>query len=127
VGAVVVAAGGAVLATGFSRELPGNTHAEEVALSRCAPGAAAGATVFTSMEPCGRRLSGKEPCVARLIAARVARVVLAVHEPPHFVEACNGVAALRAAGIAVTVLRSERCRQAALAPNAHVGRQQQQA
>jgi pyrimidine deaminase RibD-like protein len=120
VGALVVAPGGEVLATGFSRELPGNTHAEEVALSRCAEGAAAGATVYTSMEPCGRRLSGKEPCVARLVAARVARVVLAVHEPPTFVEDCNGVAALRAAGIAVTVLRSERCREAALAPNAHV-------
>jgi tRNA (adenine-N(1)-)-methyltransferase non-catalytic subunit len=123
VGALVVAPGGEVLASGFSRELPGNTHAEEVALGRCAPGAAAGATVYTSMEPCGRRLSGKEPCVARLVAARVARVVLAVHEPPHFVEDCNGVAALRAAGIVVTVLSSEACRAAALAPNAHVGKQ----
>jgi pyrimidine deaminase RibD-like protein len=106
VGAVLVGAGGAgVLATGFSREVPGNTHAEEVALLKLREAgrnaAAAGATLYCSMEPCSRRLSGKRPCAALLVEAGVARVVVAISEPPTFVADCSGLADLRAAGVQV--------------------------
>ncbi len=134
VGALVVAADGAtVLAGGFSRELPGNTHAEEVALARAlataaaaagdAGGAAAlrGATLYTSMEPCSERLSGKAPCVQRILDAGVARVVLAIREPPHLVAACEGIAQLRAAGVEVVTADSDECAELARAANAHIG------
>ena len=133
VGALVVAADGAtVLAGGFSRELPGNTHAEEVALARAlaAAGPAAdggatllrGATLYTSMEPCSERLSGKAPCVQRIVDAGIRRVVLAIREPPHFV-ACSGVAQLRAAGVEVVCADgAAECAALALQANAHIGR-----
>ena len=47
--------------TGFSREEPGNTHAEQVALARAPPGAARGGTLYSTMEPCAHRLSGEDP------------------------------------------------------------------
>ena len=101
VGAVVVGKNGAVLATGYSRELPGNTHAEECALAKLAPGQAVGSTMYSTMEPCSRRLSGAPPCAGRIIEAGVARVVIAIFEPPRFVANCEGVMILRAAGVQV--------------------------
>ena len=128
VGALVVAADGAtVLAGGFSRELPGNTHAEEVALARAAAAGddararLRGATLYTSMEPCSERLSGKAPCVRRILDAGIARVVLAIREPPHFVAACAGVAQLRAAGVEVVAADSDECAELARRANAHIG------
>ncbi|HVT67559.1 MAG TPA: dCMP deaminase, partial [Trebonia sp.] len=57
VGAVVVAADGTELARGFSRE-GGDpvVHAEEAALAKLAPGdpRLAGATVYSTLEPCSR-------------------------------------------------------------------------
>ena len=95
VGAVLERAG-TVLATGYSRELPGNTHAEEVCLMKATDVAAAdtraleGCVMYTTMEPCSRRLSGKRPCACRLVEAGVRRVVVAVKEPPTFVDDCTG-------------------------------------
>lgn len=133
VGALIVAADGAtVLATGFSRELPGNTHAEEVALAKLRGGgggsggddkplpALRGATLYSSMEPCSVRLSGKAPCAQRIIAAGVGRVVMAIAEPPHFVT-CTGVSTLRAAGIEVVVAGDAECEALARQANAHIG------
>jgi pyrimidine deaminase RibD-like protein len=55
VGALVVAASGQVIATGYSRETGSKDHAEEVALRR-ATGAGitdpAAATLYSSLEPC---------------------------------------------------------------------------
>ncbi|WFD36737.1 hypothetical protein MCUN1_003624 [Malassezia cuniculi] len=74
------------LTTGFSREFPGNTHAEECAIEKLArycvrtPGGQGGAAIdmarsrapirlllYTTMEPCSERLSGNKPCVARIL------------------------------------------------------------
>lgn len=73
----------AVLSTGYTLELPGNTHAEECALAKCAiqhriPEAElhtvltqeVNATLYTTLEPCGKRLSGGVPCVHRIISTR---------------------------------------------------------
>ncbi|KAJ1024713.1 hypothetical protein NDA16_002753 [Ustilago loliicola] len=67
-----------ILATGFSRELPGNTHAEQCALDKLAsefqPQQSSDKSVplldldlYTTMEPCSERLSGNLPCVQRIL------------------------------------------------------------
>jgi tRNA (adenine-N(1)-)-methyltransferase non-catalytic subunit len=121
VGAVLVAPDGAVRATGFSRELPGNTHAEEVCLAKAGEGGARGCTIFTTMEPCSTRLSGKAACADTLQAAGVVRVVLSVPEPPHFVADCTGAAQLRRAGLVVDTVDDAECRARALGCNRHIG------
>jgi pyrimidine deaminase RibD-like protein len=105
-----------VLATGFSRELPGNTHAEQVALMKV-KFQAKGATVYTTMEPCSKRTSGNTPCVQSCLHAQVSRVVVGVMEPKNFV-LCEGVQLLRDAGVQVDLLNGleEEC----LAPNKHI-------
>jgi len=116
VGAVLVCVGGAHF-TGFSRERPGNVHAEEVALAKAAEAGvdAAGGCVATTMEPCSLRLSGARPCADRLIEARVARVVIGIAEPSLFVARCEGAVRLAAAGIDVAHCASAGLRERALA------------
>jgi 5-amino-6-(5-phosphoribosylamino)uracil reductase len=102
VGAIVVDGAGRCIARGYSRELDPHVHAEEAALRKAeALGMKVeGATLYSSMEPCSVRLSGRTPCVERIIRAGVARVVYAQREPPVFVR-CQGDSALRNAGIDV--------------------------
>lgn len=106
VGAVIVGADGRVLAEGFSRETDAHDHAEEAALAKLPAGdpRLRGATVYSSLEPCGRRASRPVPCARLLIAAGVPRVVVAWHEPDLFVTDCQGTALLEAAGIEVVEL-----------------------
>src|SRR5437867_2983690 len=84
VGAVVVDGADRLLATGYSLELGPGWHAEEVALSKAAEAGLdlRGGTMFTSLEPCSVRLSGKRPCTEHLLAAGIRRVVFALAEPP---------------------------------------------
>jgi pyrimidine deaminase RibD-like protein len=108
VGAVIVdpsdGGGGQVLSTGYSRELPGNTHAEACALDKLAPelrerlGRCA---MYTTMEPCSVRLSGNTPCVQRILDAGIRRVYVGTEEPPDFV-VCEGTRLLRERGVEVT-------------------------
>jgi pyrimidine deaminase RibD-like protein len=80
VGAVVVK-DGKVLSTAHRGEVPGN-HAEFTALERNLPDVAvAGATVYTTLEPCTTRNPPKIPCADRLIERRVARVVIGILDP----------------------------------------------
>lgn len=102
-----------VLATGYSRELPGNTHAEENALtklfsqykSKSHPESLSklvGLDMYATMEPCSERLSGNKPCTDRILEAGrlIGRVILGVREPDKFVK-CVGVEKLQESGIAV--------------------------
>lgn len=54
----------------------GRPHAEEAALAT-ARGAALGATAYLTLEPCGERSAGGLSCSELLIAAGVARVLVA--------------------------------------------------
>jgi diaminohydroxyphosphoribosylaminopyrimidine deaminase/5-amino-6-(5-phosphoribosylamino)uracil reductase len=93
----VIAQRGRVVGEGW-HERAGEAHAEIAAL-RAAGGQAAGATVYLTLEPCCHQ-GRTPPCVDALVAARVARVVIATGDPNPLVNG-KGVAALRAAGIAV--------------------------
>ena len=121
VGAILVGADGAVIATGFSREQDPHDHAEEVALARAASAGAAvrlaGATLYSSLEPCAARASRPRTCAELTIAAGLRRVVIAWLEPPVFVEG-GGAGLLRAAGI--TVIEIPGLAPAARAVNAHL-------
>jgi 5-amino-6-(5-phosphoribosylamino)uracil reductase len=102
VGAVIVAADGTLLASGFSRETDPYDHAEEVALAKVPPGDSRlpMATLYSSLEPCGVRSSRPCPCSQLIIAAGLRRVVYAWREPP-LLAAGGGGRQLRAAGAIV--------------------------
>ncbi|MFM7205977.1 MAG: bifunctional diaminohydroxyphosphoribosylaminopyrimidine deaminase/5-amino-6-(5-phosphoribosylamino)uracil reductase RibD [Planctomycetaceae bacterium] len=96
VGAVVVA-DGVIVGEGWHERF-GGPHAEVAALL-AAGDRARGATLVVTLEPCCHH--GKTPpCTAAIQAAGITRVVIAAGDPYHEV-AGRGVAALRAAGIAV--------------------------
>ena len=99
VGAVVVSADGIVVGQGAHR-VAGGPHAEVVALDAAGP-LARGATLYCTLEPCCH--AGRTgPCVDRVVAAGIARVVAALEDPNPRV-AGGGFAFLRARGVAVEV------------------------
>lgn len=103
VGAVVVR-DGTVVGEGYHHRC-GEAHAEVEAL-RQAGECARGATMYVSLEPCAHH-GRTPPCVDRLIASGIRRVVIPALDPDENVHG-RGVAALRAAGIGVDVGCSER-------------------
>ncbi len=98
VGAVVVR-DGEVAGRGF-HTWAGLRHAEVIALDE-AGGRALGATVYLNLEPCSHQ-GRTPPCVDALIAARVARVVVAMEDPNPLVRG-SGLQRLRDAGVEVEV------------------------
>lgn len=96
VGCVLVS-NGAMVGSGWHQRA-GEAHAEVHAL-REAGEAARGCTAYVTLEPCSHH-GRTPPCTDALIAAGVARVVVAVSDPNPQVSG-SGIAKLRAAGIAV--------------------------
>ncbi len=95
----VVAAGGEIVGEGYHRQA-GAPHAEIEALQR-AGARARGATLYLTLEPCNH-VGRTPPCVPAIVAAGIARVVVAVADPNPFV-AGRGAGALLAAGVMVDV------------------------
>ena len=77
---------------------PGGNHAEINALA-AAGRRALGAGLYTTLEPCNHH-GRTGPCTDAIIAAGVARVVVAIEDPDPAVSG-QGIAALREAGVAV--------------------------
>ncbi|KAL1979423.1 hypothetical protein VTN96DRAFT_5973 [Rasamsonia emersonii] len=116
-----------VLSTGYTLELPGNTHAEQCCLSNYAavhgvpedrvgevlPSSSSSSSdptrkviLYVTMEPCGQRLSGNTPCVQRIIQTRqggkyrgIDKVYFGVKEPGTFVGESQGCRMLTEAGV----------------------------
>lgn len=95
VGCVIVR-DGAVVGEGVTGQ-GGRPHAEELALDAAGP-AARGATAYVTLEPCARRSGGGASCSERLVAAGVARVVIAAADSSVFA-AGEGARRLHVAGI----------------------------
>ncbi|CAN8097979.1 unnamed protein product [Discula destructiva] len=113
VGAVIVdQSTNTILADGYTLELEGNTHAEQCCLLKLAhkhnvpeeqlkdmlpPHLA----LYTTVEPCSKRLSGNKPCAERILnlAGVIEVVYVGVMEPKEFVEENTGRDALKKAGV----------------------------
>ncbi|KAH7157569.1 cytidine deaminase-like protein [Dactylonectria estremocensis] len=115
VGALIVRlSDNTILAEGYTLELPGNTHAEECCLLKLAnehniseEGLAdvmkGPHALYTTVEPCFKRLSGKLPCVERVLrqSSWISEVYVGVLEPETFVGQNTGLQSLKAAGVGV--------------------------
>src|SRR5262249_10820913 len=92
VGAVIVDEHGQEISRGYSRETDANVHAEEAALAKVAHDdpRLRRATMFSTLEPCSQRTSRPRTCTDLILAAGIARVVIAWREPALFVADCQG-------------------------------------
>ena len=99
VGAVVVRQG-RIIGQGFHLR-PGTPHAEILAL-RQAGKQARGGTLYVTLEPCCHLKKRTPPCVPEILRSGVRRVVMAMQDPNPSVKG-RGAAALRRAGLSVTV------------------------
>lgn len=93
----VIAKDGRIVGEGFHYRT-GDAHAEVHALA-AAKDAAAGSTVYVTLEPCSHQ-GRTPPCADALVGHRVARVVIAARDPSAAVNG-QGIARLKAAGITV--------------------------
>ena len=120
VGAVVVDASGDEISRGFSREGDPDVHAEESALGKLPADdpRLAGATIYSTLEPCSQRRSRPRTCTKLIIAAGLRRVVIAWREPTLFVADCQGCELLAEAGLEVAELPA--LAALAAAPNGHL-------
>ena len=98
VGCIVVSPGGKIVGRGATAA-GGRPHAEQIALKEAGK-RAAGATVYVTLEPCAHASERGPQCTDLLIAAKPARVVVALKDPDPRT-AGKGLRRLRAAGIDV--------------------------
>ena len=99
VGAVLVR-DGIVVGRG-GHQGPGQPHAEALALAEAGE-RARGATLYCTLEPCSHH-GQTPPCADALVAAGIARAVVALRDPNPLVDG-RGLARLREAGIRVDLL-----------------------
>ena len=100
VGCVITSVAGRIIGKGATAT-GGRPHAEAIALDQ-AGSRAKGATVFVTLEPCAHASPRGPACTDLLIAAKPARVVVALKDPDRRT-AGKGIRRLRAAGIEVTL------------------------
>lgn len=100
VGCVIVASSGKVVGCGATAA-GGRPHAESVALGQAGT-RAKGGTVYVTLEPCAHHSERGPACTDLLLAAKPARVVIALKDPDPRTSG-KGIRRLRAAGVAVKV------------------------
>ena len=111
-----------LLATGYTLECEGNTHAEQCCFLKLAahyncsesdiglhlPDSPNQIWLYTTMEPCSKRSAGNTPCVDRILSLKradgryaIEKVLVGVAEPNTFVGVNEGRKRLESAGIEV--------------------------
>jgi len=105
----VIVRDGIVIARGWTQP-GGRPHAEAHALAQLAPGGAAGATVYVTLEPCAHRSERGPACADVLAEALPARVVIGIGDPDPRTSG-KGITRLVDAGMEVTVLDDAEARE----------------
>ena len=100
VGCVIVSSGGRAIGKGATAS-GGRPHAEAIALEQAGK-RAKGATVYVTLEPCAHASERGPACTDLLLAAKPARVVIALKDPDKRTSG-KGIRRLRAAGIEVSL------------------------
>ncbi|MEN8906081.1 MAG: deaminase [Clostridiales bacterium] len=109
VGVVITDLKNSIIATGYSRETSDNVHAEEVAINKLSQVDInyTELILYSTMEPCGLRLSGKLCCADRIIKSGIKNVVYGISEPSYFIEKAIGIEKLKANGINVKKIETK--------------------
>lgn len=107
-----------ILATGYTLECEGNTHAEQccfiklaeehkISEDKLAEILPENTVLYTTVEPCFKRLSGNIPCVQRILhlGGAIKTVYVGVKEPEKFVGENTGRKQLEDAGIKVVLVK----------------------
>lgn len=105
VGAVVVL-DGEIVCTGYSRELTDSVHAEEVCIEKLSKMNLdhSKLVMYTTMEPCGERLSGKKSCSDLIIEAKIPLVFVGCLEPNLFIKTTQGINKLKTNNVNVKMI-----------------------
>lgn len=106
VGSIVTTASREILSTGYSRELGPGWHAEEVAINRASDeiGCLENCVLYSTLEPCGERLSRPVTCCQLILRNSISIVFFAERESKVFVSRPNGAGSLLANGVRVLQL-----------------------
>ncbi len=108
----ILAKDGIVIGRGWTQP-GGRPHAEAMALAEAGE-AAKGATAYVTLEPCAHESQSGPTCCNSLMSAGVARVVIGLIDPDPRTNA-QGIARLKAAGIAVQTRVLENAARASMA------------